>query len=105
MLGDRKHRRHFVMLVDEVDVGAVLGGVPSHRFWQGGIDAAEGHVHGLRAIGREDRVFRCGGLNANLETFHVADVADFLLAVDAAHALRAGGDDVQTLRGLVRSSP
>ena len=88
------------MLVDEVDVDAVLGGVNDTGL-QRGVDAAERHVHGLGAVGREYRILRSGRLNANFHSFEVPDVVDFPLAVDVANALRAGGDDVQPLRGLV----
>ena len=52
VLGHRQDRRHFVVLVREVDVDAVLGDV-DHAGLQRGVDVAERHVHRLRTVGRE----------------------------------------------------
>ena len=45
--------------------------------------------------------FGRGRLDANLLALEIGDPADLLLAVEAAHALRAEADDVDALRGLV----
>src|SRR5438045_1060543 len=43
-------------------------------------------MHGLRAVGREQRVFRLGRLHAHFLAFDVVDRFHFLLAVHVAHA-------------------
>ena len=100
MLGHRQHRRDFVMLVDEIDVHRVLAEI-DHAGLQRGVDAAERHVHGLRAIGREHRVLGRGRLHANLQALDILDLADFLLAVHVAEALGAEADHMNALGGLV----
>ena len=100
VLGHRKHGRHFVVLVDEIDVDGVLGEIDDAGL-QRRVDAAERHVHGLRAVGREHRVLGGGRLNANLQALEVLDLVNLLLAVKVAEALRAEPDDVDALHGVV----
>jgi len=88
------------MLVDEVDVDAVLGDVDDAGL-QGRVDTAERHMHGLGAIGREHGVLGRGRLHADLQALDVTDIVDLALGIHMAHALRAGRDHMQALRGLV----
>ncbi len=57
------------MLVGEIDVDAIFSDI-DHAGLQRGVDAAERHVHGLRAIGREHGVLGGGGLHPHLEALH-----------------------------------
>ncbi len=94
VLGERKHRRRLVVFVDEVVVDAVLGHVGDAGL-QRRIDLAECHVHDLRAIGREGRVFGHRRLHAHLDALEVGNLLDRLLAVHVPQALRAQANHVR----------
>ncbi len=100
VLGHRQDRRHFVVLVREVDVDAVLGDVDDAGL-QRGVDLAERHVHGLRAIGREMRVLGLGRLHADLLALDVVDRLDLLLAVHVAHAHRQQAEHLRALHRIL----
>ena len=100
VLGHRQDRRHFVVLVHQVDVDAVLGGV-DHAGLQRGVDVAERHVHGLRAIGGEHRVLGRRRLDADLHALDVLDLLDLALAVDIAQAERGHRQHMGALHGIV----
>src|SRR6266704_148601 len=92
--------RHFVVLILLVHVDAVLGHV-HHAGLERRVDLAEGHVHGLRAIGREVRVLGLGRLHAHLQALDVVHLADLLLAVHVAEAHRDQADDLGALRRVL----
>src|SRR5262249_18287347 len=104
MLAHGQHGRHLIVLVDEVDVDGVLGKIDDARL-QRGVNAAERHVDGLRAVSREHRILGGGCLYANLQAFEILDFANLLPAVKVTETLRADPDDVDALHGAVDHIP
>ncbi len=100
VLGHRKHWRHLVMLVDQIDIDPVFGHI-DHARLQRRINAAERHMHGLRSIGRKHRVLGCRCLNTNFEALHVFELMNLFFAIHVAKAKRDERDDVPTLHRIL----
>ncbi len=100
VLGHRQHGRHFIMAIDQVDVDGILAEI-HHAGLQGGVDAAERHMHGLRAIGGKHGVLGRGRLHAHLVALEVIELAHLAPAVDVPEALRAEPDGVNARDGFI----